>query len=160
MQSAESIVLLVRLLAVTFNFNHARKEGNLMETKVQPLTKSEEEMMDLFWSSESPLTSVDIVNMKVRETWGNGLVHNIIRSLVKKGVLVECGLEHYNTQYARKLMPAMTKEEYTAKLMLSKMGKNSSLSRLVVALAKERGDNGNLIDELEEIIQQLREEEK
>ena len=57
-----------------------------MLVKGASLTKSEEQMMDIFWSSEEPLTSVDIVNMKVRDTWGNGLVHNIIRALLKKGI--------------------------------------------------------------------------
>ena len=85
-----------------------------MIAKGKKLTKSEEQMMDIFWSGGKPLTSVDIVNMKVRDTWGNGLVHNIIRSLLKKELLEECGIERYKTQYARKLRPAMTKEEYTA----------------------------------------------
>ena len=57
------------------------------------LTKSEEQMMDIFWSEGKAFTSVDIVNMNVKETWSNGLVHNIIRSLLKKGLLTECGME-------------------------------------------------------------------
>ena len=106
-----------------------------MKTKVETLTKSEEQMMDIFWDSDGPLTSVDIIKMKVRDTWGNGLVHNILRSLVQKGMLKECGLEHCYTQYARKLAPTMTREEYAA---------------------KEQDEDGEMISELEEIIQQMR----
>ena len=50
---------------------------------MKELTKSEEQMMDIFWDSKEALTSVDIVKMQVKATWTNGLVHNIIRSLVQ-----------------------------------------------------------------------------
>ena len=124
------------------------------------LTKSEEQMMDIFWFSDEPLTSVDIVNMKVRDTWGNGLVHNIIRSLLKKGLLEECGIERYKTQYARKLCPAMTKEEYIAKMMFSKADGKEARFKVMVALAKEEDNIDEMISQLEDVIQKLREEVK
>ena len=86
---------------------------------MKELTKSEEQMMDIFWDSKEALTSVDIVKMQVKATWTNGLVHNIIRSLVQNGYLKECGMEQFGRQYARKLMPALTREEYIAKLMIN-----------------------------------------
>lgn len=122
------------------------------------LTKSEEQMMDIFWSGDKAYTSVDIVNMNVKETWSNGLVHNIIRSLLKKGLLMECGMERYSTQYARKLCPAITREEYAAKLMLSKIKGKTSVSKVIAALAKEESGDEDVVGELEGIIQQLREE--
>ena len=76
---------------------------------MKELTKSEEQMMDIFWDSKEALTSVDIVKMQVKATWTNGLVHNIIRSLVQNGYLKECGMEQFGRQYARKLMPALTR---------------------------------------------------
>ena len=122
------------------------------------LTKSEEQMMDIFWSADDSLTSVDIVGMKVRDTWGNGLVHNIIRSLLKKGLLEECGIERYKTQYARKLRPAMTKEEYIAKMMLSKTDGKESRFKVLLALAKEEENVDEMISQLEGVIQKLRED--
>ena len=77
---------------------------------MKELTKSEEQMMDIFWDSKEALTSVDIVKMQVKATWTNGLVHNIIRSLVQNGYLKECGMEQFGRQYARKLMPALTRK--------------------------------------------------
>lgn len=123
------------------------------------LTKSEEQMMDIFWTAEDSLTSVDIVNMKVRETWGNGLVHNIIRALLKKGLLEECGIERYKTQYARKLRPAMTREEYIAKMMLAKAEDKESRFKVLLAFAKEEENTEEAISELEGIIQKLRDGE-
>ncbi len=131
-----------------------------MATEIKELTKSEEQMMDIFWSSCEPLTSVDIVKMNIKETWSNGLVHNIIRALLKKGLLVECGMERYSTQYARKLSPAITREEYAAKLLISKVKGKTSISKVIVAIAKEQDDEKEMIEELEKIIRQLREGEE
>lgn len=121
------------------------------------MTKSEEQMMDIFWSSETPLTSVDIVNMKVKDSWCNGLVHNIIRSLLKKGLLEECGMQHYGTQYARKIKPAYDRETYAAKFLISKMNGKASVSKVMAALAKEE-DREEIIEELENIIRDMRKE--
>ena len=118
---------------------------------MKELTKSEEQMMDIFWDSKEALTSVDIVKMQVKATWTNGLVHNIIRSLVQNGYLKECGMEQFGRQYARKLMPALTREEYIAKLMIQKSEGKSSVKQMVVALAKESEDMEQVIEELEEI---------
>lgn len=119
------------------------------------LTKSEEQMMDIFWSAETPMTSVDIVNMKVKESWCNGLVHNIIRSLLKKGLLEECGLEHYGTQYARKLRPVYERETYIAKFLISKMGSKVSVIKIMEALAREEGSE-EIIEEMGNIIRDMR----
>ncbi|MCI9426728.1 MAG: BlaI/MecI/CopY family transcriptional regulator [Eubacterium sp.] len=126
-----------------------------MPANILAMTKSEEMMMDIFWSSEKPLTSVDIVNMKVKDSWCNGLVHNIIRALLKKGLLEECGMEHYGTQYARKLKPSYTREEYAAKFLISKMDGKASMSKVIVALAEDE-DKEEMIEELESIIRDLR----
>ena len=115
---------------------------------MKELTKSEEQMMDIFWDSKEALTSVDIVKMQVKATWTNGLVHNIIRSLVQNGYLKECGMEQFGRQYARKLMPALTREEYIAKLMIQKSEGKSSVKQMVVALAKESEDMEQVIEEL------------
>ena len=95
----------------------------------------------------------------VKATWTNGLVHNIIRSLVQNGYLKECGMEQFGRQYARKLMPALTREEYIAKLMIQKSEGKSSVKQMVVALAKESEDMEQVIEELEEIIRKLKEEQ-
>lgn len=131
-----------------------------MSAVIKELTKSEEQMMDIFWSSEKALTSVDIVNMKIRDTWVNGLVHNIIRSLIRKGLLIECGAERYSTQYARRLSPKITREEYAAKLLVSKFQEKMSVAEVIAALVKERREEENLIEKLEEIIQRLRKEDE
>ena len=133
-------------------------EAKGMTKTMKELTKSEEQMMDIFWDSEQALTSVDIVKMQVKATWTNGLVHNILRTLIKKGYLKECGTEQIGKQYARKLCPVFDREEYIAKLMIQKADGKSSIQKVMVALARENKNTEQSITELEEIVQKLREE--
>lgn len=120
------------------------------------LTKSEEQLMNLFWDRSIPMTSVEIVQMNIKPTWTNGLVHNMIRSLLKKGMLQECGTVRYATQYARQFQPVMTKEEYAAKLALSVGILKKDVSKVIAALTKETGKDSEVIEELEEIIRQIK----
>ncbi len=75
--------------------------------------------------------------------------------MLKKGLLEECGMEHYGTQYARKLKPSYTREEYAAKFLISKMDGKASMSKVIVALAEDE-DKEEMIEELESIIRDLR----
>lgn len=94
----------------------------------------------------------------MKATWTNGLVHNILRTLIKKGYLKECGTEQIGKQYARKLCPVFDREEYIAKLMIQKADGKSSIQKVMVALARENKNTEQSITELEEIVQKLREE--
>ena len=96
--------------------------------------------------------------MQVKATWTNGLVHNILRTMIKKGYLKECGTEQIGKQYARKLCPVFDREEYIAKLMIQKADGKSSIQKVMVALARENKNTEQSITELEEIVQKLREE--
>ena len=138
---------------------HISEQQHRLIIRVLYMVTILQQMMDIFWDSKEALTSVDIVKMQVKATWTNGLVHNIIRSLVQNGYLKECGMEQFGRQYARKLMPALTREEYIAKLMIQKSEGKSSVKQMVVALAKESEDMEQVIEELEEIIRKLKEEQ-
>lgn len=131
-----------------------------MSKKQVHLTKSEEQLMSIFWDRGIPMTSVDIVKMNIKPTWTNGLVHNMIRSLIKKGMLLECGTVQYATQYARQFQPAMTKEEYAAKLALSVGILKKDVTKVMVALTRETGKDPEVIEELEEVIRRIKKEQE
>lgn len=122
------------------------------------MTKSEEQLMEIFWKESKALTSNDIVDMNIKKTWGAGLVQNMIRSLIKKGLLKTCGLKQYGTQYARELMPAMNKETYVAQLVMDTGIARNSLTKVMAALAEEADNKEEVINQLEDIIKQLKEE--
>lgn len=122
---------------------------------MKSLTKSEEDLMGIFWEEKKPLTSVEILNIASDRSWNGNYLHMMLRSLQKKGLLEACGTVRYGTQYARKFIPLLTKEEYAAKIIVSTGIKSSSIAQVTVALAKEIGDKEELIEQLEEIIQEL-----
>ena len=132
-----------------------------MSKKSNYLTGSEEELMELFWSRGEALTSVEILKLDISPSWTNGYLHNMLRSLLKKEMIKVCGTVQYGTQYARQFVPAMTKEEYAAKILMLKGLDKSSVAKVAVAMVKEAGgeSENDLIVELEKIIEELKEEE-
>lgn len=133
-----------------------------MAKKGNYLTGSEEELMELFWSRKEALTSVEILEVAVNHSWNSSYLHIMLRSLLKKGMIEVCGTVQYGTQYARQFVPLMTKEEYAAKIVMSKGLDKSSVAKVAVAMVKEVAGDGKegLIDELEKIIEELKEENK
>lgn len=130
--------------------------------KAKYLTNSEEDLMEMFWEKNVPLTSVEILNLSADRTWNGNYVHIMLRSLLKKGMIKVCGTEQYGTQYARQFLPAVTKEQYAAKIVMSKGIDRSSIAAVTVAMVNEVNDTDGegLIKQLEEIIEELKEQEQ
>ncbi|MCI8307027.1 MAG: BlaI/MecI/CopY family transcriptional regulator [Lachnospiraceae bacterium] len=129
--------------------------------KAKNLTNSEEDLMELFWEKNVPLTSVEILEFSADRTWNGNYVHIMLRSLLKKGMIKVCGTAQYGTQYARQFIPAVTKEQYAAKLVMSKGIDRSSIAAVTVAMVNEVNDTDGegLIKQLEEIIEEIKEQE-
>lgn len=120
------------------------------------LTETEEEIMELFWESNEPLTSVDISQKSVNRSWNGNYIHRMLRSLLKKGLIEVCGIQQYGTQYARKYRPTLTKESYVAQVVLAKGRGKDFVAKVSVAMAQEMENKDELIEELEAIIEQIR----
>jgi len=73
----------------------------MMSKKEKHLTKSEEDLMEIFWEKKEPLTSVEILDISADRSWNGNYVHMMLRSLLKKGMIEVCGSVQYGTQYAR-----------------------------------------------------------
>lgn len=130
-----------------------------MKKKDSYLTGSEEELMELFWEKNVPLTSVEILQIGENHSWNGNYLHMMLRNLIKKGLLEVCGLAQYGSQYARKFHAIITKEEYVAKLVMLK-GKGKNYVTKVAAAMIQEIDNTDeadgLINELEIIIEDLK----
>lgn len=133
-----------------------------MAKKNKYLTGSEEELMELFWSRKEALTSVEILKIATSHSWSDGYLHIMLRSLLKKGMIKVCGTVQYGTQYARQFVSIITREEYAAKVVMSKGLDKSSVAKVAVAMVKEmEGESGeDLIQQLEQIIEELKGENK
>ena len=76
------------------------------------LTKSEMEIMDVFWASENPLSRSDLLESSAEKTWKDSSVHILLNGLLKKGLIHEAGLVKRRKTYGRLFAPSMTREEY------------------------------------------------
>lgn len=127
----------------------------MMSKKEKHLTKSEEDLMEIFWEKKEPLTSVEILDISADRSWNGNYVHMMLRSLLKKGMIEVCGSVQYGTQYARQFICSVTKEQYAAKLIMSKGIEKNSIAAVTVAMVNETGGE-DLIQQLEEIIEELK----
>lgn len=132
----------------------------MMVKKPKHLTNSEEDLMEIFWERNEPLTSVEISDISADRSWNGNYVHMMLRSLLKKGMITVCGSVQYGTQYARQFIPSLTKEQYAAKLVMSKGIKKNAIAAVTVAMVNEADeDEEELIQQLEEIIEELKNKE-
>lgn len=127
------------------------------------LSVREQSVMDLLWKRGDALTSVDIME-KLGDIMQNiTYVHRTINSLLDAGFIQECGSVRYRTQYARKFIPCMTREEYAAKYLIRHGIQAELLGKVAVALLKETQGDGEInadkmIVQLQEIIRYLKEQ--
>lgn len=133
----------------------------MISKKSKHLTNSEEDLMEIFWEKKEPLTSVEILEISCDRSWNGNYLHMMLRSLLKKGMIKVCGTVQYGTQYARQFIPAVTKEQYAAKLVLSKGIVKTSIAEVTVAMVNETtgADEEGVIKQLEEIIKELKSKE-
>ena len=133
-------------------------EEIIMVKKGKHLTSSEEYRMERFWESEEPLTSVEIMDISADRSLNGNYIHIMLRSLLKKGMIKVCGTVQCGTQYARQFIPAVTKEQYAAKLVMSKGIDSNSIAAVTVAMVNETGetDSEGLVKQLEDIIEELK----
>jgi predicted transcriptional regulator len=129
-----------------------------MNRKSYRLTAKEEELMNLLWSQDKPLTGVEMLAVADEHSWSDNYLPIMLKSLLKKEAIEVCGYVQCGTQYARQFRAAITREAYVARLALGRGLSVSSIPKVAVAMVDELGeDKGTVIQELEEIIKELRE---
>lgn len=84
------------------------------------LTEKEEELMHIFWDTDVPLTSNEILASSKEHSWKDSYLQIMLRSLESKGMLEVVGQVRYRTQYARQLRSTMSCEEYYVRLAYSR----------------------------------------
>lgn len=118
------------------------------------LTKSEEQIVELLWNSDEPLTSSEIIRNSVDKTWKDSYVHLLINSLMDKGIIEVAGFKKATKNYARTFRPTMSREEYLV-LNLTK-SKNYSKAQMPEFFKTfiDQTTDAELLNELEEVIKQ------
>lgn len=125
------------------------------------LTLREEELLNILWDINEPLTTGEMAERAEMDGWNTATLFKTVRSLSDRGYLKIMGLEKSVKTYSRKLAPALTKEEYYAEVMRKRGLDISSIANITAAFLgvadKSSGErDAEVIAELEEIISTLR----
>lgn len=125
------------------------------------LTLREEELLNILWEINEPLTTGEMAERPEMDGWNTATLFKTVRSLSDKGYLKITGLEKSVKAYSRKLAPTLTKEAYYAGIMM-KHGLNiGSIANITAAFLgaadkSSKEQDAKVIAELEEIIDTLR----
>lgn len=125
------------------------------------LNKREEELMNFLWAYNEPLTQNEMAERLEEQGWSSVTLFKTVQSLSGAGYLQVVGLEKSAKTYARKLIPAISKEEYYTSILMKNGLDSGSLANITAAFIgvskkSEKEKNTEVIAKLEEIIEKLR----
>lgn len=125
------------------------------------LNKREEELMNILWAYNEPLTQNEMAERLEKQGWNSVTLFKTVQSLSGTGYLKVVGLEKTAKTYARKLIPAISKEEYYASILMKNGLDSESLANITAAFIgvskkSKKEKNTEVIAKLEEIIEKLR----
>lgn len=130
-----------------------KKEGKL--------SLRQEELLNFLWEVNEPLTANQMAERLQSDGWNSVTLFKTVQSLATEGYLEVAGLEKTVKTYARKLKPALTKEEYYAKVLKDAGLTTDDLPALIAAIVSVKGEatkdnNKQVIQVLEDIIKSLK----
>ena len=101
------------------------------------LTRSEMEIMDVLWASETPLSRSDLLEHSENKTWKDSSVHILLNGLLQKKAIREAGFVKRSKTYGRTFAPTMTREEYFAAVVFSYRHKPNIVGLIQAMLKRE-----------------------
>lgn len=131
--------------------------------QMQPLTKSEEKLMLFLWEQGRPLSVLEMLEASDNNAWTKNYTRDIVRALEEKGAVEFHSLDRRANRYARRFVPAYTKEAYYAQLAKRNGVSVSKMFQAEAVAMVRKGDKEGmeeLIRELEEIIEEYRERDE
>ena len=131
------------------------------------LNKREEKIMEALWSQPRAVTITEIEELFEDEKISKASIFKAVQALVRQGYVKVNGVELIKKTYARKIEPAISREEYAAIILMERGITRSSLGEIALAMTgsdrngrKNKKEDEKLIKELEGIIARLREQDK
>lgn len=101
------------------------------------LTKSEMQIMDVFWESAQPLSRSDLLERSEHKSWKDSSVHILLNGLLQKEMIHEVGFVKRSKTYGRTFLPTMTREEYFAAVIFSYRHKPDIVALMVALLSRQ-----------------------
>lgn len=99
------------------------------------LTKSEQQIMEIFWQADHPMAQTEVVSTCVDRKWKERSIFSMLNSLMEKGVLKEVGFVRSGKTYARTFEPGVSHAEYLAQVVVEQLPAEC-LPELLSALLK------------------------
>ena len=116
------------------------------------LTRSELEIMDVFWATEQPLSRADLLERSEEKNWKDSSVHILLNGLLQKLAIQEVGFVKRSKTYGRTFRPTMTREEYFASMIFSFRHK-PQIVPLMEALLKREDITGEELDTITALVE-------
>ena len=117
------------------------------------LTKSENEIMDLLWKEDRPLSRSEIIDLTQERSWKPASIHILLNSMLEKGAIGVAGFVQSTKNYARTFTPTLTADEYAVlQFKHSSAFNEQSVIHLVSALVEDIQDQDTL-DQLVQILE-------
>lgn len=111
------------------------------------LTKSEMQIMDVFWAANEPLSRSDLLERSEEKSWKDSSVHILLNGMLQKGVIREVGFVKRSKTYGRTFSATLSREEYLVSMVYAHRNK-LDIVKFVDALLKQEDISA---DEMEQI---------
>jgi len=101
------------------------------------LTKSEMQIMDVMWASDTALSRADLLERSEEKSWKDSSVHILLNGLLQKSAIREVGFVKRSKTYGRTFAPTLTREEYFATTIFSHTHKPEIVGLFAALLQRE-----------------------
>lgn len=124
-----------------------------VKTPYFKLTKSENEIMDLMWKEDRPLSRSEIIELTPERTWKPASIHILLNSMLEKKAIEVAGFVQSTKNYARTFVPSVTADAYAImQVKSSPVFSQESIPSLVSSLLEEVTEM-EIIDQLEDLVE-------
>lgn len=84
------------------------------------LTKSELEIMEIFWKAGVPMSRGDLLSWAGDRNWKDSSIHILMNGLLRKNAIYQVGVVRRSKTYGRTFLPKLSREAYYAANLLSR----------------------------------------
>jgi len=122
------------------------------------LTKSENEIMELMWKEDRPLSCSEIIQLTPERSWKPSSIHILLNSMLDKNAIKVAGFIQSTKNYARTFSPCVSANTYAVmQIKSSPAFSQNSVPSLVSSLAADVTDPC-ILDQLQDIIKTRKKE--
>ena len=107
----------------------------MVRNRQYDLTPREEELMDMMWQANRPMSRAELRNMPVERTWKDNYLPVMLQALEKRGLIQVAGFVREGKTYARQFVPTWSKAELFAKSAAEHLEKDQ-LPQMLEAMAE------------------------